>query len=164
MPKHLLRPQGDFPTAGLSRRLAAIFYDFLLCIALLIIVTFIYKLILMGFYGQEQLKQMSDSGALDGDPLLSTVLFMSLFGFFAKFWTHNGQTLGMQVWGLRIQNKDGTAITLWQAMLRFLVAIGSWLLLGLGYLWVIWDKEKRTWHDIYSESQVVHLPKNAHKK
>lgn len=164
MPKHLLRPLGDFPTAGLSRRLAAIFYDFLLCIALLIIVTFIYKLILMGFYGQEQLKQMSDSGALDGDPLLSTVLFMSLFGFFAKFWTHNGQTLGMQVWGLRIQNKDGTAITLWQAMLRFLVAIGSWLLLGLGYLWVIWDKEKRTWHDIYSESQVVHLPKNAHKK
>jgi uncharacterized RDD family membrane protein YckC len=164
MPKHLLRPQGDFPTAGLSRRLAAIFYDFLLCIALLIIVTFIYKLILMGFYGQEQLKQMSDSGALDGDPLLSTVLFMSLFGFFAKFWTHNGQTLGMQVWGLRIQNKDGTAITLWQAMLRFLVAIGSWLLLGLGYFWVIWDKEKRTWHDIYSESQVVHLPKNAHKK
>jgi uncharacterized RDD family membrane protein YckC len=164
MPKHLLRPQGDFPTAGLSHRLAAIFYDFLLCIALLIIVTFIYKLILMGFYGQEQLKQMSDSGALDGDPLLSTVLFMSLFGFFAKFWTHNGQTLGMQVWGLRIQNKDGTAITLWQAMLRFLVAIGSWLLLGLGYLWVIWDKEKRTWHDIYSESQVVHLPKNAHKK
>ncbi len=164
MPKHLLRPQGDFPTAGLSRRLAAIFYDFLLCIALLIIVTFIYKLILMGFYGQEQLKQMSDSGALDGDPLLSTVLFMSLFGFFAKFWTHNGQTLGMQVWGLRIQNKDGTAITLWQAMLRFLVAIGSWLLLGLGYFWVIWDKEKRTWHDIYSESQVVQLPKNVHKK
>ncbi|MBA4290630.1 MAG: hypothetical protein C0439_16815 [Pseudomonas sp.] len=164
MPKHLLRPQGDFPIAGLSRRLAAIFYDFLLCIALLIIVTFIYKLILMGFYGQEQLKQMSDSGALDGDPLLSTVLFMSLFGFFAKFWTHNGQTLGMQVWGLRIQNKDGTAITLWQAMLRFLVAIGSWLLLGLGYFWVIWDKEKRTWHDMYSESQVVHLPKNAHKK
>ncbi len=164
MPKHLLRPQGDFPIAGLSRRLAAIFYDFLLCIALLIIVTFIYKLLLMGFYGHEQLKQMSDSGALDGDPLLSTVLFRSLFGFFAKFWTHNGQTLGMQVWGLRIQNKDGTAITLWQAMLRFLVAIGSWLLLGLGYLWVIWDKEKRTWHDMYSESQVVHLPKNAHKK
>lgn len=164
MPKHLLRPQGDFPNAGLARRLAAIFYDFLLCIALLIIVTFIYKLILMGFYGQEQLKQMSDSGSLDGDPLLSTVLFMSLFGFFAKFWTHNGQTLGMQVWGLRIQNKDGSAITLWQAMLRFLVSIGSWLLLGLGFLWVLWDKEKRTWHDIYSESQVVHLPKDAHKK
>ena len=164
MPKHLLRPQGDFPSAGLTRRLAALFYDFLLCIALLIVVTFIYKLILMGFYGEAQLKQMSDAGALDGDPLLSTLLFFSLFGFFAKFWTHNGQTLGMQVWCLLIQNADGTAISLWQAMLRFLVAIGSWLPLGLGYLWVLWDKQKRSWHDIYSDSQVVQLPKNIHKK
>jgi uncharacterized RDD family membrane protein YckC len=164
MPKHLLRPQGEFPSAGLTRRLAAMFYDFLLCIALLIVVTFIYKLILIGFYGEAQLKQMSDAGALDGDPLLSTLLFFSLFGFFAKFWTHNGQTLGMQVWGLRIQNADGTAISLWQAMLRFLVAIGSSLLLGLGYLWVVWDKQKRSWHDIYSDSQVIQLPKNTHKK
>ncbi len=164
MPKHLLHPQGDFPSAGLIRRLAAIFYDFLLCIALLIVVTFVYKLILMGFYGQERLQQLHDAGSMDTDPLLSTLLFLSLFGFFAKFWTHNGQTLGMQVWGLRIQNADGSAITLWQALLRFLVAIASWLVLGLGFLWALWDKDKRSWHDIYSESRVVQLPKNIHKK
>jgi uncharacterized RDD family membrane protein YckC len=164
MPKHLLHPQGDFPHAGLIRRFAAMFYDLLLCIALLMVVTFIYKLILMGFYGEAQLKQMSDAGALDGDPLLSTLLFFSLFGFFAKFWTHSGQTLGMQVWGVRIQNSDGTAISIWQALLRFLVSICSWLLCGLGFLWVLWDKEKRSWHDIYSGSQVVQLPKNIHKK
>ena len=164
MPKHLLRPQGEFPAAGLIRRLAAMFYDTLLCIALLIVVTFIYKLILMGFYGEAQLRQMSDAGALDGDPLLSTLLVLSLFGFFSKFWSHRGQTLGMQVWGIRIQNADGSAITLWQALLRFLVAIGSWLPLGLGFLWMLWDKDKRTWHDIYSDSQVVQLPKNIHKK
>jgi len=29
---------------------------------------------------------------------------------------------------------------------------------------MLWDKKQRTWHDIYSESQVVQLPKNAHKK
>ncbi|MBP8203880.1 MAG: RDD family protein [Pseudomonas sp.] len=164
MPKHLLRPQGQFPSAGLARRFAAMFYDFFLCLALLMVVTFIYKLILMGFYGEVQLKQMSDAGALDGDPVLSTVLFLSLFGFFAKFWSHSGQTLGMQVWSLRIQNSDGTAISLWQALLRFLVAIGSWLLLGLGFFWVLWDKEKRSWHDMYSDSQVVQLPKDIHKK
>lgn len=164
MSKHQLYPQGAFPTAGLPRRLAAMFYDFLLCVALLIIVTFIYKLTQMAILGTERLKQLSDSGALDGDPLLSTLLFFSLFGFFAKFWTYKGQTLGMQVWGLRVQNTDGTAITLWQAMLRFLIAIASWLCLGLGYLWMLWDKQGRTWHDIYSESQVVRLPKSAHKK
>ena len=164
MPKHQLRPQGDFPPAGLIRRLAAMFYDTLLCIALLIVVTFIYKLILMGFYGEAQLRQMSDAGALDGDPILSTLMFFSLFGFFGKFWTHSGQTLGMQVWGVRVQNADGSAISLWQAALRFLVAIGSWLALGLGFFWILWDKKNRSWHDIYSDSQVVQLPKNIHKK
>jgi uncharacterized RDD family membrane protein YckC len=164
MPKHLLRPQGDFPAAGLPRRLAAMFYDLLLCLALLIVVTFIYKLTLMGFYGEAQLKQLSDAGALDGDPLLSSLLLLSLFGFFSKFWTHNGQTLGMQVWGVRIQNTDGTAISLWQALLRFVVAMASWLLLGLGFLWVLWDKESRSWHDIYSDSRTVQLPKHTHKK
>ncbi|MEH6366802.1 MULTISPECIES: RDD family protein [Pseudomonas] len=164
MPKHLLRPQGEFPAAGLPRRCAAMFYDFLLCVALLIVVTFIYKLILMGFYGADTLREMSDAGALDGDPILSTILFFCLFGFFSKFWTYNGQTLGMQVWGIRIQNADGSAISLWQALLRFVISIASWLCLGLGFFWIIWDKQKRSWHDIYSESQTVQLPKNIHKK
>jgi len=164
MPKPSLMPQGDFPVAGLPRRLAAMFYDFLLSVALLIVITFIYKLIQMAIVGSEQLRQLSDAGALDGDPLLSTLLLFSLFGFFAKFWTHNGQTLGMQVWGLRIQNPDGTAIDLWQALLRFLIAIVSLLCFGLGYLWMLWDRQGRTWQDIYSSSRVVRLPKNIHKK
>ncbi|PAU65087.1 hypothetical protein BZL41_07845 [Pseudomonas sp. PIC25] len=164
MPKHTLHPQGDFPTAGLIRRLAAMFYDFLLCVALLLVITFAYKLVQMGIYGEAKLRALSESGALDGDPLLSSLLLLGLFGFFAKFWTHNGQTLGMQVWGLRVQNADGTAIDLWQALLRFLIAIISWLCAGLGFLWILWDKQKRSWHDIYSESKVVQLPKNIHKK
>ena len=107
---------------------------------------------------------MAEAGGLDIDPILSTLLLFTLFAFFAKFWTHNGQTLGMQVWGVRIQNADGSAIDLWQALLRFLIAIMSWLALGLGYWWMLVDKKRRTWHDIYSESQVVQLPKNIHKK
>lgn len=163
MPRPALRPPGNFPAAGLSRRLAAVLYDSFLCIALLIVVTFIYKLVQMGIYGEAQLRQWAEAGALDGDPLLSTVLLLSLFGFFAKFWTHNGQTLGMQVWGIRVQNADGTAISLWQALLRFLVAIFSWLALGAGYLWILVDKQKRSWHDCYSDSRIVRLPKNAHR-
>ncbi|MCY1214596.1 RDD family protein [compost metagenome] len=165
MPKHQLRPQGDFPAAGLIRRFAAIFYDFLLCVALLMVVTLIYQqVVLRLIYGGERLRQLADQGALSGDPLLSTLLVFALFGFFAKFWTHNGQTLGMQVWGIRVQNRDGSAISLWQALLRFVIAIGSWLALGLGFFWCLRDKQKRTWHDIYSESEVVRIPKDAHKK
>ncbi|MGH8418340.1 MAG: RDD family protein [Pseudomonas sp.] len=159
MPRHQLRPQGDFPPAGLGRRLAAIFYDTLLCVALLMVTTFIYKLIWMGMVGEAKLRQLSESGALDGDPLLSTILLFALFAFFAKFWTHAGQTLGMQVWGIRVQNADGTGISLWQALLRFVVAIASWLCVGLGFFWSLFDKQKRSWHDMYSETQLVRIPK-----
>lgn len=165
MSRHLLTPQGQFPTASITRRFAAIFYDSLLCIALMMVVTLFYQqVILRLFYGSEELLKVAESGGLDRDPILATLLFFSLFGFFAKFWTHNGQTLGMQVWGVRIQNADGTAIDLWQALLRFMIAAVSLLALGLGYWWALWDKQNRTWHDIYSESQVVRLPKNIHKK
>lgn len=165
MRRHLLSPQGQFPAAGLVRRLAAMFYDSLLCIALVMVVTLLYQQVLLRLlYGSEQLQQLADAGRLDIDPLLSTLLLFSLFGFFAKFWTHSGQTLGMQVWGIRIQNADGTAIDLWQALLRFLIALVSLLCLGMGYWWMLLDKQNRTWHDMYSESQAVQLPKNIHKK
>ena len=165
MRKPLLSPQGQFPSASLLRRLAAMFYDLLLSIALMMVVTLLYQqIVLRLLYGSEGLKALSESGGLDIDPILSTILLFSLFGFFAKFWTHTGQTLGMQVWGIRVQNGDGSPIDLWQALLRFLIAIPSWLSLGLGYWWMLWDKQQRTWHDIYSETQVVHLPKNVHKK
>jgi len=165
MRRHLLSPQGQFPAAGLVRRLAAMFYDSLLAIALMMVVTLLYQQVLLRLlYGSEQLQMLADAGRLDIDPLLSTLLLFSLFGFFAKFWTHNGQTLGMQVWGIRIQNADGRAIDLWQALLRFLIALVSLLCLGMGYWWMLIDKQKRTWHDIYSESQTVQLPKNIHKK
>ncbi|HBO3455603.1 TPA: RDD family protein [Pseudomonas aeruginosa] len=165
MPKHMLSPQGVYAPAGLIRRLAAMFYDILLCVALMMVVTLVYQQgILRLIYGSDHLRELADRGALIGDPLLSTLLVFTLFGFFAKFWTHNGQTLGMQVWGLRVQNRDGSAISLLQALLRFMIAIASWLCLGLGFLWMLWDKDKRTWHDRYSESQVVRLPKNTHKK
>jgi uncharacterized RDD family membrane protein YckC len=161
MPKQLLHPQGDFPIAGLGRRLAAMFYDLLLCVALMMVTTLTYKLIMMAFIGEARLRALTEAGTLDGDPFLSTLLFFVLFGFFAKFWTHAGQTLGMQVWGIRVQNADGSAISLWQALLRFVVSIGSWLCLGAGFLWVLVDKRKRSWHDMYSDSQLVRVPKKT---
>ena len=161
MSKHLLHPQGEFPAAGLGRRLAAMFYDFLLCTALLIVTSGIYKMIQMAIIGEDKMRTLTEAGALDGDPLLSTVLLFVLFAFFAKFWTWSGQTLGMQVWRIRVQNADGSAISLWQALLRFVVSIASLLCVGLGFIWSLFDKQKRSWHDIYSNTQLVRIPKKT---
>lgn len=165
MPKpQQLQPAGNFPPATLLRRFAAMFYDFLLCVALLMVVTLVYQQgLLRLIYGGEKLRQLADQGGLIGDPLLSSLLFIAVFAFFAKFWTHSGQTLGMQVWGVRVQNADGTRISLIQALLRFVIAIGSWGCAGLGFLWMLWDKDKRTWQDRYSESVVIQIPKAVRK-
>ncbi|HHX35263.1 MAG TPA: RDD family protein, partial [Gammaproteobacteria bacterium] len=84
MSKSALQPAGDFPKAGFWKRMAAIFYDFMLCIALIMVVTMLYQQgILRMIYGSEALQEMAESRMLDIDPVLSTLLFFSVFAFFA---------------------------------------------------------------------------------
>jgi len=33
------------------------------------------------------------------------------------------------------------------------------LCVGLGFIWSLFDKQKRSWHDIYSDTQLVRIPK-----
>jgi len=145
--------------ATLSRRLAAMFYDSMLCIALMMVTTGIYMMINKTIIGTETYKAMNESGQTANDPLLSSTLFIVLFLFFSFFWTKNGQTLGMQVWHIRIQNENGTSIRWLQALLRFFMAGLSLACFGLGYLWMLVDKKDRTWQCIFSESNVVRIPK-----
>lgn len=150
--------------ASLIRRLAAMFYDALLCIALMMVTTGIYMMISKVAIGGEAYKAMNDSGQTIHDPLLSSVLFITLFGFFGYFWTKTGQTLGMQVWHIRVQTKDGYSISWTQALLRFFMAGFSFACFGLGYLWMLIDKQDRTWQCIFSETQIVRVPKREHDK
>jgi uncharacterized RDD family membrane protein YckC len=154
-----LRPSGDFPPAGLGVRLAALLYDSLLCLALLMVTTGLYTLARLAIIGDARLRVLSESGALDGDPWLRLVLLGVLFGFFALFWTRGGQTLGMQVWRVRVENQGGGALSLGQAAVRFVVAIFSWGCLGLGFVWALRDGQRRGWHDLCSGSRLVRLPK-----
>jgi uncharacterized RDD family membrane protein YckC len=42
-----------------------------------------------------------------------------------------------------------------RAFLRWLVSILSAIVAFLGYLWMIWDPQKQTWHDKAAGSVVV---------
>ncbi|QIB50988.1 RDD family protein [Pseudomonas sp. OIL-1] len=159
-----LLPAGDFPAPGLLRRIASAFYDFLLSLAMIMVLTLTYQQgVLRQIYGPDILQSMSESGALDQDPILSIIMLLSLLAFFGLFWTLKGQTLGMQVWRLRVQQPDGRSITWKQAVIRFAVAIPAWLCGGLGVLWALWDKDGRSWQDIASGSRLVLLPKPPKK-
>ena len=160
----MLEPAGSFPAAGLGRRLASAFYDMWLCLALMMTLTLIYQQgILRLIYGSEALKTLSDAGALDRDPILSLILLAGLLGFFGLFWSKKGQTLGMQVWRVRLQQPDGRSISLRQAFIRFVVAVPAWLCGGLGIIWIFFDAQSRSWQDIASGTQLVTLPKGTFK-
>ena len=152
-------PHDQLMPAFLTRRLAALLYDTFVSIALLMCVTGVYMIIHNTLIGAEQYQAITDSGDTTHDPLLSSTLFISLFSFFAYFWTRNGQTLGMQAWQLRVQNHNHTRISLPQALLRFLIAIISIGAGGLGYFWMLIDKKGRTWQCILSETEIVRVPK-----
>ncbi|QJD60426.1 RDD family protein [Pseudomonas sp. gcc21] len=159
-----LLPAGDYPAPGLLRRIASTFYDFLLGLAMVMVLTLIYQQgILRQVYGAETLQGMAESGALDQDPVLSAIILLSLLAFFGLFWTLKGQTLGMQVWRLRVQQPGGLSITWKQAVIRFLVAIPAWLCGGVGVLWALWNKDGRSWQDIASGTRLVLLPKPPKK-
>jgi uncharacterized RDD family membrane protein YckC len=153
----------DLAPVGVLRRLAAMFYDFILCISLMMVTTGLYMIAANLILGGDTYKSMNDSGQSIHDPLLSSVLFITLYLFFGYFWTRNGQTLGMQVWHIRVQNKDNTSITWTQALLRFLMGIVSWLALGLGHLWPLFDNRKRSWQCIFSDTELVRIPRRNKK-
>ena len=45
------------------------------------------------------------------------------------------------------------------AIVRLGAAILSWLPLGLGFIWVLFDSDRLTWHDRLSGTRLVLLPK-----
>lgn len=135
--------------APLSKRLAAMLYDFLIVVALWM---------LIGAIGVSL-----NGGEAASGPVFKSAVFLAAFLFFCGFWTSNGQTLGMQAWRIRIQTPEGYSVSWMQALIRFFMAGVSALFCGLGYWWILWDKDKLSWHDRYSESRVVSLPKPAKK-
>lgn len=127
---------------GFFRRMAIITYDSLLLIALLFLAT----AILLPFNGGEAFTSTQY--------FFPIYLFSVSFVFYGWFWTHGGQTLGMKTWKIKIQTFDNKSLSWKHAFKRFIMAIFSWLFLGLGFLWQIVDKQQHTWHDHFSKTML----------
>ncbi len=133
------------PPAGLTRRFAAIVYDWLLLMGLL----FGYTLVVILLRGGAAIDPASwwfDAGLLAVNML-----------FFCWFWTHGGQTLGMRAWNIRLERFDGRAPAWPDAFRRY---VAAWILLippGLGFVWGALDSERLCWHDRLSRTRVVQI-------
>lgn len=72
------------------------------------------------------------------------------------FWVANqGQTPGKAALGIEVVMKDGGAIDVGPAVLRYLGYFPSGVLLGIGYLMIAFTSEKRGLHDYIAGTVVV---------
>jgi uncharacterized RDD family membrane protein YckC len=140
------------PPPGFLRRLAAIVYDFLLLLAVWFIAFSLATL---------ATKLVTGSDTISSEKLAFVYLELVTFLFFGWFWTHGGQTLGMRAWRLRLVTRDGQPIRWNHAIVRYAYAQLSWLAFGLGFIWILFDKQKHAWHDDLSKTymRLVEKPK-----
>jgi uncharacterized RDD family membrane protein YckC len=139
--------------AGLFRRLAAILYD---------------SLLLFGLWTLASGLLLLASGGRLADPdrpfallvTLQCALALITGGFFLWFWTHGGQTLGMRAWRLKLVTRNGGPVTLRQGLVRLAAALLALAPGGLGLLWVLVDPRRRAWHDRWSGTQLIVVPRD----
>ncbi len=122
------------------KRLAAIFYDSLCLFSLFFLAT----LILIFFTKGESIA--SNNIAYDLFLVLITYLY------FVWQWTHGGQTLGMRSWKIRLYQDDERPVSWLRASSRFALASLSFITLGMGFIWALFDANRLTFHDRYSRT------------
>jgi uncharacterized RDD family membrane protein YckC len=144
---------------GFFKRILVIIYDLLLLIALLFAVgVLVAGVITFVLNKGNAITAEHDFYFAFRVIILSSLIFAS-FLFFGWFWTHKGQTLGMKTWHVRLISTDGSPIDWEKVSIRYITAIISWSVFGLGFLWALVDKDKRAWHDIFSATKLIQLEK-----
>ena len=87
------------------------------------------------------------------------LLALALYG--AAMWKTKGTTIGGIVCGLKVVRLDEREIDWPTAVVRALSCFLSLFVAGLGFLWVVFDPEKQSWHDKIAGTTVVRLPKGV---
>ena len=129
------------PRAGFWQRVGAAILDGLVLLVPSIILLVIFK-----------------QGALY--QLLSTLVSLAYFTYLEGGPT--GQTIGKRALGIRVYDfRQGGSIGYGRGFLRQIGKYLSAIPLGLGYLWMLWDKEKQCWQDKIAGSVVV--PADAYR-
>jgi uncharacterized RDD family membrane protein YckC len=145
--------------AGFGNRLGSYLLDALLYGTVMSALIFLGSLMLAGelFVDSWAPDEEVNDGIVAGAILLVVIgPFLVIIGYVAQL-GRTGQTWGRQIVGnkvIRVDNGDVPGIG--RALGRELFAwIVSASILYLGYLWMIWDDDRQTWHDKVAGTIVV---------
>ena len=129
---------------NLFRRLASIFYDGVLVVAIVIITS-------LPFYSFN----VEESFLLK--LTMQLYFYLIIQYFFVWFWVNSAATLGMKSWKIKIVDINGNNISYKKAIVRFNVSILSISIFGLGFLISLFRKDKKGLHDIISRTQLIKI-------
>ena len=146
---------GPLPRASFGQRAGALLIDSAILTAVILVVFFILSAIGMA---------VANTGSTFGGilaALIALVVFVlalaapvAYFGYMEG--QPSGQTLGKRALNIRVVDfNTGGPLTVRSGMLRNLVKIYLSGILYLGYLWMLWDPQRQTWHDKLVSTTVV---------
>lgn len=99
-------------------------------------------------------------GVVAGVVLQEHDIFLPLLATYgALMWKLRGTTVGGIVCNLQVVRLDGREIDWPTAVVRALSCFLSLVVAGLGFLWMVFDDERQTWHDKIAGTVVVRVPK-----
>jgi uncharacterized RDD family membrane protein YckC len=77
--------------------------------------------------------------------------------YFVWQWVRGGQTLPMKTWRLKLVSNDDDALSLRQAIVRYVAAFASLALFGAGFVWALFDRDRRFLHDRIAGTKIVRI-------
>mgnify|MGYP000956402478 CR=1 FL=1 len=77
-----------------------------------------------------------------------------LYSSFAEASSKQG-TLGKIATGIKVVDQDGLRLSLVDSFKRNAFKLISFLIVALGFLWILWDKNRQGWHDKVAKTFVV---------
>jgi uncharacterized RDD family membrane protein YckC len=133
----------SFPTASVSKRLAAIVYETLLLLALLFVADYLFISLTHN--------RQSMPFRIGLQLWLASVIGV----YFVWQWRH-GQSLAMKTWRMRLVTRDNQPLTLTRSIVRLLFAI---CLPVISQLWAFVDRDRQFLHDRLAGTRLVSLGK-----
>jgi uncharacterized RDD family membrane protein YckC len=80
--------------------------------------------------------------------------------YFAGMWAWKGTTVGGIVLNLKVVRLDDQPVTFAVGLVRSLAAALSVVVFFLGFLWIIFDRDKQSWHDKIAGTVVARSPRS----
>ncbi len=90
------------------------------------------------------------------------VVFVPVLALYCfVLWAFKGTTIGGIICGLKVVRLDDRPMDWKVALVRCLASFLSFIVAGLGFIWVAFDDERQSWHDKIAGTTIVRLPKGT---